>query len=683
MMVNLSNSSRRKKGSFYTSLLFIVGLGFGIWFHGTVYADEMIDLGPQVYDLTLYKSAFGKDQKGRPVVYAPIVGNPSKLVIADLKSKKVLKVIPIPGAKGVWTVSISTDGKVWLGSYSNGHVYRYDPITEVLTDMGTTPTGSNVLYGLTPGKDGTMYGGSYGSAKIFAYNVAGQSYDLGSVFPDVYARDLAIDAKNHVLFAGVGAVRANVVRYDLKTGEKRPILPMEYQTDSFAYDLDFIKGKLFVKLEPSFRELVLNPSTGKPDMVTNGLTKEKQEYFPIGSRGVSSLAPDGKSVYFSYKYQLYRFDTTTNIYAPVPGASLANNVISWGWQEFNEPDYPGKTLVGMIGNYDGRAFRYNPVTGAHEEFTLPFPSQPLDLYHVIAGPDKKLYSSAYINGSLGIYDTETGKHNQFPGLGQVEGWTWYQDKLYVGTYPEGKILEYDPKQAWRIKENPMVLFSLKEQEQIRPMSLVVFNHKLFIGSRSEYGTWGGALTIYDLHKKGKPKVLRNIVPEQTITTIAAKNNRLWVGTSIEGGDATTPKANEAVLFEFDPETNKKVAEYSPLVRGTPLRISGLTVGPDGMLWGISDGILFQFDPVRKRAIRQTSLVRGGSATGTSMVFHPNGYLYVTVDGSLFKVDPKTWKRWRIPYKTNLYRLVQVGRDLYMKAGPKVNIGTNLVKYTPE
>lgn len=682
-MENSPNTFRRKNSSFCSSLLFIIGLGFGIWFHGTVYADEMVDLGPQVYDLTLYKSAFGKDQNGRPVVYAPIVGNPGKLVIADLKTKKVQKVIPIPGAKGVWTVSVSTDGKVWMGSYSNGHVYRYDPVTEVLTDMGVSPTGSNVLYGLTPGKDGTMYGGSYGSAKVFAYNVAGKAYDLGSVFPDVYARDLALDVKNNVLFAGVGAVRANVVRFDLKTGEKRPILPMEYQTDSFAYDLDFVKGKLFVKLEPSFRELVLNPDTGKPDMVTDGLTKKKQEYFPIGSRGVSSLAPDGKSVYFSYKYQLYRFDTTTNTYSPVPGASLANNVISWGWEEFDEPDYPGKTLVGMIGNYDGRAFRYNPITGNHEEFTLPFPPQPLDLYHVIAGPDRKLYSSAYINGSLGIYDTETGKHNQFPGLGQVEGWTWDHDKLYVGTYPEGKILEYDPKQVWRVKENPTMLFSLKEYEQIRPMSLVVFNHKLFIGSRSEYGTWGGALTIYDLVKKGKPKVLRNIVPDQTITTIAAKNNRIWVGTSIEGGDATTPKATEAVLFEFDPKSNKKIAEYSPLVKGIPLRISGLTVGPDGMLWGISDGILFQFDPVRKRALRQTPLVRGGSATGTSMVFHPNGYLYVTVDGSLFKIDPKTWKRWRIPYKTNLYRLVRVGRDLYMKAGPKVNIGANLVKYTPE
>jgi streptogramin lyase len=681
-MINFPSEKKRKR-SFYSSLLFVIGLGFGIWFHGTAYADEMIHLGPQVYDLTLYKSAFGKDQKGRPVVYAPIVGNPCKLVIADLKTREIRKVIPIPGAKGVWSVTISTDGKVWLGSYSNGHVYRYDPNTELLTDMGKSPTDSNVLYGLTPGKDGTIYGGSYGSAKVFAYNVAGKSYDLGSVFPDVYTRDIALDADNSILYAGIGAVRANVVRYDLQTGEKVPILPMEYQTDSFAYDLDFIANRLFVKLEPSFRELVLDPVTGKPETVTNGVTKKQQEYFPVGSRGVSPLAPDGKSVYFSYKYQLYRFNTKNNTYKPVPGASLANNVISWGWEEFDEPNYPGKTLVGMIGNYDGRAFRYNPITGAHEEFTLPFPPQPLDLYHVIAGPDGKLYSSAYINGSLGIYDTESGKHQQFPGLGQVEGWTWSQGKMYVGTYPEGKILEYNPTQPWQIKKNPTMLFSLKEQEQIRPLSLVIADHKLYVGSRSEYGTWGGALSIYDLVKKGKPIVLRNIVPNQTITTITAKDKRIWVGTSIEGGDATTPKASEAVLFEFDPKTNKKVAEYSPLVKGVPLRINGLTVGPDGMLWGISDGILFQFDPKQKQAIRQATLVKGGVTIGTSLVFHPNGYLYITTDGNLFKIDPKTWKTWRIPYKTNLYRLVRVGRDLYMKAGPHVNIGVNLVKYTPE
>jgi streptogramin lyase len=680
----MKKSDRNKKRSVFRSILFYVGLGIGVWLHGTVYADEIVDLGPQVYDLTLYKSAFGKDSKGKPVVYAPIVGNPSKLVIADLQTRKVQKVIPIPGAKGVWTITVATDGKVWIGAYSNGHVYRYDPITEVLTDMGFSPSGSNVLYGLTPGKEGTVYGGSYGSAKVFAYHTTGKSLDLGSVFPDVYARDLALDTSNNVLYAGIGAVRANVVRYDLISGVKTPILPMEYQTDSFAYDLDFVGNKLFVKLEPSFRELILDPVSGKPDIVTDGVTKKQQEYFPIGSRGVSPLAPDGRSIYFSYKYQLYRYDINTKIYEPVPGASLASNVISWGWEEFhNEPNFPGKTLVGMVGNYDGRAFRYNPTTGVHEEFSLPFPPQPLDLYHVIASPDEKVYSSAYINGSLGIYDTKTGKHNQFPGLGQVEGWIWDRNKLYVGTYPEGKILEYDPSKSWRVKQNPSMLFSLKDQEQIRPLSIVAYDEKLFIGTRSEYGTWGGALSIYDLVKKGKPKVFRNIVPDQTIATLAVKDKHVWVGTSIEGGDATSPKASKAVLFEFDPKTNKKLAEYNPLVDGIPLRISGLTVGPDGKLWGVSDGILFQFDPKRKKALRQAPLVRGGVSTGASLVFHPNGYLYVTTDGSLFKIDPKSWKVWKIPYTTNLYRLVLVGQNLYMKAGPQINIGVNLVRYTPE
>jgi streptogramin lyase len=675
----------KQNGSLFLLFLALLCVGVGLFFSSSVSAAGL-NYGPQVYDLTLYEAVFGKDATGRPVVYAPIVGDPCKLVIADMQSKQVLKVIPLPGAKGAWTITISTDGKVWLGTYGNGHVYRYDPITGTLTDMGASPTGSNVLYGLAPGSNGSVYGGSYGQAKLFAYTNNGKSHNLGSVYPDVYARDVAVDVKHSILYAGIGAIGTNVVRYDLKTGLKKPILPVEYQTDSFADDVNLVSNKLFVKLEPSFRELVLDPLTGKPDVVMDGITKKQQEYFRIGSRGVSTLAPDRKSVYFSYKYLLYRYDLTTKTYLPVVSnrktVSLSGNVIGWGWIEFNEPNYPGKTLVGMVGNYDGRAFRYNPTTGAYEVFTLPLPPQPLDLYHVVAGPDGKVYSSAYINGSLGVYDSTTGKRTQYPNLGQVEGWTWSNGKLYAGTYPEGKLLEYDPSKPWLTKQNPRTLFSLKEHEQIRPVAVVVNKNKLYVGSRSEYGTWGGALSVFNLANSEGPSVYRNIVLHQSITAIAAKNDAIWVGTSIDGGDATTPKASKAVLFQFNPTTGKKLAEYSPLVTGTPYRISGLTYSPDGKLWGISDGILFQFDPVNKQALRQVTLVNRGVSTGASLGFYLNGYLYVTTDGKLFKVDIKTMKSTQIPYTTNLYRLTLVGKDLYMKAGPQINMGVDLVKYAP-
>jgi streptogramin lyase len=656
----------------------IIGLEASI-----VHAKEIDESGDQIYDLTLSRSVFSKDDKGHPIAYIPLVGNPAKLVIADLQTRKTKKEIPIPGAKGAWAITQSTDGKVWIGTYTNGHVYRYDPQTDVLTDMGNSPAKSTVLYGLIPGKNGTVYGGSYGEAKVFAYTKQGNSYDLGSMFPDMYARDLALDSTNHTLYVGIGAIQANVVRYNLKTGEKKPILPLEYQSNTFADHLSFVANRLMVKLDPAMQEVILDPNTGKPQPVIDGISKKRYDSFPIGSQGVSPLAPDGKSVYFSHQFQLYCLDLLTNTYIPVPGASLANNVISWGWVTFSEPDFPGKTLVGLVGNYDGRAFRYNPITGAHEEFMLPLPPQPLDLYHITASDDGKVYTSAYINGSLGIFDTKTGTRKQFPSLGQVEGWTWHRRKLYIGTYPAGKVIVYDPKQAWKTKTNPKVLFSLKEEEQNRPLSLVTYGSNLYVASRPGYGKWGGALTIYNLKDGGKPVVLRNIVVNQTVSTLTVTNKILWAGTSIDGGDATKPKASAAVLFAFDPVKQKKIAEYSPLVQGVPLRISGLITGPDGMLWGIADGILFQFDPQKKRAIRQTKLVQNGETAGTSLVFHPNGHLYITVAGRLFEVDPITWKQRQIRYKTNLYRLALVGQDLYMKAGPHVHIGTQLVKYRPK
>jgi glutamine cyclotransferase len=648
------------------------------------------DLGGQIKGITIYEAAFGKDKNGNDVVFAVLTGEPAQFAVVDIKTRKLLKLIPLESATGAWAITVASDGKVWVGSYRNGHVYRYDPKSEKLQDLGRSPADSDVLFGLTAGPDGSVYGGSYGKAKIFGYTKAGDPISIDSLSPsDTYTHDTTYNPDKKALYVGIGSAHAKVVRLDLHTKKTKQILPSAYQTQSQAYDLNYIAGKLFVKLHPGFHTIVMEPETGKVDTLTDVTTKDVTDRFASDSRGVSPLAPNGHSVYYSNKGFLLRFDIKNKSFAPVYDAkqkpiSLAKNpVIGWSWVEFKEKNYPGKTLVGLAGNYEGKAFRYNPKTGAFEYFQLPFPPQPIDLFHVIAGPKDTIYTNAYLNGRIGTYQTKSNIVKEIGRLGQVEGWTWFNGKLYAGTYPDGRLIMYDPNKPWKEEENPKILFALRKQyEQNRPLAVIADKNNIYMGTTPDYGKLGGALTVVNPKKPDTPVVYRNIVSDQAIASLTYYRGKIWGGTSIEGGTGTKPKAKAAKLFCFDPKTNKKAGEYSPLLLKKVKKITALTTGEDGNIWGIADGYVFAFNPILKVPVFQKQLVENGIGQGAGIIAHPNHRMYAVTDGLLFSINPLLKDIKHIPYTAGLYRLTIQSRSLYMKDGTALTTGKNLIRYTP-
>jgi streptogramin lyase len=647
------------------------------------------DLGGQIVGLTVHKATIGKTKDGQDVVYTVVSGNPAQFAVIDLKTRKLLHLFPLEGATGAWAIHTASDGKIWVGGYRNGHVYHYDPQTEKLKSLGRSPANSDVLYGFTSGSDGSIYGGSFGTANVYQYTKTGEAIDLGSVSPnDLYSLDLAYNADKNVLYVGIGSKEAKVVRFDLTTKEKKEILPSTYKTQTSAYDLNYVKGKLIVKLTPDSKAVVLNPETGEVDPVTDEVTGKKSDQFSMTSRGISPVAPDGETIYYSSNGQLFQYHLTKKIFKPVktkgkPALLDNQSVLNWGWVNFKEKEYPGKTLVGLVGNYQGQAFRYNPTTGAFEFFQLPIPPQPIDLFHVIASPDGKIYSNAYLNGKIGYYDSKNKKKTQLDRLGQVEGWTWYKGKLYAGTYPDGKLLVYDPNKPWVNHKNPKSLFSLKQDhEQNRPLSVMEHNDHIYMGTAPDYGKLGGTLTVVDLKQATKPVVYRNIVENQTVTSLTSAAGKIWGGTKIDGGTGTQPMATEAKLFTFDPSTKQKIGEYSPIPDMPVKRIFALTTDNKGILWGLADNYLFAFDPNQKQTLWKQQLVQNNNGQGADIVQHPNNKLYIVTDGLLFSIDPMTKQVENIPYSSGLYRITLQGKNLYFKNGTALPIGQNLIRFTP-
>jgi hypothetical protein len=595
-----------------------------------------VDLGQQIYNLTLMRGAFGEEAGGRAVGYTVEIGTPAKLVATDVKTGETVSVHDLAGASGAWGVTVASDGKVYAGSYGDAHLYQYDPHTDQVTDLGEPIPGTTQIFELTAGPDGKIFGGAYPSGGVFEYDPAKGFTDFGTMVEgQSYARSVAFAPDENALYVGIGT-QAHLIRYDLSSGSKEDILPAAYADRTSVYDLNLIDGKLFLKMEPDFKQIVMDKAT----------RKVLSDSALIHSRGMSPKSPYADVAYFTYGGILKSYDLSANEIRDVTvGAAKVDfkaNAVGWSWEQLNEPDFPGFTLVGYAGN-NGSFFRYNPQTGALQQVDLPLPKQPIQLHTIAEGPDGGIYSGGFLSGGTAKFDPGTGRTIPYSGLGQQEGMAVLNGNMYFGIYPGAKIYEYDPSKAWKNKTNPKQILELKtDYEQDRPFAMLGVGQlgKLFIGTVPDYGKLGGALTVYDA-SAGTAETYRNVIPNQSVVSLAYLNGMVYGGSSIYGGLGSNPVESEAKLFIWDAAGGQKVYETVP-VPGKEA-ITSLLAGPDGNIWGMAMGTLFIFDPVSRKVIYSEDKFpeASGSWRDASLVAGKDGQVYGTIAGKFFKIDPAT------------------------------------------
>ena len=635
---------------------------------------SVTDFGVQQTALTVFEAAYGTGVGGRPLAFGVQMGSPGVLSVIDPVTRELLDTAYLTDSSGAWGVTQASDGMVYAGSYPNAHVYSYDPRTGATVDLGAPVPGQTVLYGFRPGADGRIYGGTYPNAHVFSYSPAEGFRDYGPMYPgEQYVIDVAVDPARNVLWAAIGT-HGHLIRVDLTTGEKRDIWPEAMRGDTrYPYDINLVGGKLFVKRGTSLEGLVLDPDTG--DVLASGFT--------MSSRGTSTLALDGRTVYFTSGTQLWRYDLPTDTFGPALDTAgkpvvAGGPAIGWGFID-------GKVYA-AIGNYQGDALWYDPATGAYERYVLPFPPQALDINNISAGPDGRIYTNLYINGNLSVLDPATGQPTNIGRIGQADGFGWHNGKMYQGIYGPASVLEYDPTQPYKQGTNPRELFRLQPEGQTRPVAFAAAGSKLYVGSTPDYGLWGGALTVYDL-ATGARTTHRNIVADQGIIALAVRGDKLWVGTTINGGGGTEPKAREAKVFTADLATGEKIAEYTPVPGADS--ITSLVVGPDDMIWGLADGELFILDPATGAVVHRQDVPGNYSGVQDELVVSvADEHVYASLDGYLLKIDPLS-KAVTVIRDAQTYRLTQdASGNLWFRNGVKapigaVQYGSRLLRYVPE
>ncbi|GIP39854.1 hypothetical protein J31TS4_31340 [Paenibacillus sp. J31TS4] len=591
---------------------------------------EPIEVGSPIESIAIYDAAFGKED-GRDVMYTTASGKPAIFQVIDLASKEVLRKFPLTGSESSWTHMTMPDGTVYIGG--NGTLYSYSPVTKQVTTLGGI--GESVVYGLSHDEQGRVYFGSYPNAKVGRYDPATrQMKDYGNVAPgDNYSRGTAY--LNGYVYAGIG-IKGSLSKINVETGAVERIALPTYGGAvqlSDVYQLNAAGKYIVAGLGGGNKALLFyDTETGK----------WADQYF-LDNKGIqlSYGKPGSNKVYFVQNNRLMEVDLGT-LTAVDTGVTFGTYLRHTAWVDVpNDPDLPGSSLATVM--FGGTVAYMNLETKVTKTVTLPVSGNPIPIQALEKGPDGKLYMSGYPGGKGAAYSPETGAMQSF-ALSQVEGMGSLGNKLYMGAYTGAVIYELDVTQPIVDNKNPKVFYDIPHED--RPFMITSGEGKLFIGTIPDYGVLGGALTVYDPSSGTEPVVYPNVIDKQSIVGLAVHNGMLYGSTTVAGGLGIDPSEPAAKMFVWDIATNTKVREIVPTIPGVtvqPKMISGLSFGPDGLLWGTADGTIFAMNPQTLEVVKSKNIYPTVTDFGrwrpVYIRWGSDGLMYTTLAGKLTVIDP--------------------------------------------
>lgn len=589
-------------------------------------------------------------ENGNNVAYTTVSGSsssgvPAMFNVVDLDNKVPLKSFPLEGTSSAWTHVKTDDGSVYIGSANK--LFKYSPQENKVVDLGVPTPGVSSLWALTT--DGVnVYGGGFPTGTLFKYDPAANKFtDYGRVDdgtapgddgkPEDYIRSIAY-YKGHV-YAGTGSLNGRIWKINPETGEKvrieipgptdRPEYKGKYNSMGFVYGVTVVRNYLFVFFNGPLISLVydMDKQQWTDDVLPN-----------VRGLVATSGEVDGKVYYSNKDGNLYSFNLESKAIEKVMpfDASLRNSALI---NLKNDSEFGDNTFVAL--NYGGNFTLIDFKTGKKGSTPTLVEAQANAIQSVEKDSQGKIYISGYM-GSQGIqYNPETGESYSFP-IGQVEGMVGLGDKMYFGVYPKAEIYEMDitTKGAKPVKIKNL------ENEQDRPFAMETGDNKLFVGTVPGYGQHGGALSIYDTINKTW-QIHRNVVQDQSIVGLAYKDGKVYGSTSISGGLGIEPITSRAKIFVWDAVKGEKLQELDlnlPGLNNVPM-IGGLTIGPDGLLWGAANGFIFAMDTNTMKVVKYKNIYpevdNYGKWRPVYMKWSKDGFLYANLGSKLTIINPET------------------------------------------
>lgn len=600
------------------------------------------EMGPAHMVVNVRSVTFGELPDGRSVIYATSNGATATFNVIDAFTGERIFAAELERAELGGFITVCPDGIVVFTARSPlaGGLFTFDPHTFGITLHAEGLEGQSVLYDGKVGDDGNVYFGTYPSARVMSFNpTTGDIRDYGTQTEDAeYVFGLGIiDGQ---IWAGTGPV-PHLFRIDPVSGDRVEMQPPAHVmegTDWFI-SIEQRDDLVFVRLSPrGTYDLAIYDTRGGnwlDDIVPGTFATPPTE---VG-RGNRLYFLQGEDV-LGYQLPSRRLESIGFENSPLK-EELAGAVGTYGVALLDHPDFPADTIAGL--NTDGLLWHYSPVTGRYSTTQADLLGSPLGAHSMGVGGDGTVYMGAYLSsGVMSRIDQGTEEIQALNGPKQSDAILAYGDQIAVSSYPGAIVHIGDPDHwDWLRFEQILELGRGAPNYQDRIFAMAEHEGSILAGSVPDYGQLGGALTVVD-PATGDYEMHRDLVPEQSIVSLAAAGDLAFGGTSIHGGLSSEPSRSTAELFTWDLEAGHLIAS-EPIIDGAQV-ICELRVTPDGALWGLaSEGTVFKYD-VDQGAVAGT--IATGKKTGNewgrrTSLFHrtSDGFLYAAAGGALLRLDP--------------------------------------------
>jgi outer membrane protein assembly factor BamB len=573
-------------------------------------------------------------------------GNPVRAAAYDLEESRVVENYTIAEGESFRSVA-ATEDYVYFGMRAKAHVHQLERATGEVRHLAQID--GAVVNGIAVAPDGAVYAGGQESRVYEIDPEDGQVESLGRMAPtEHYAYDLV--AMEESVYVGVGNTEnAGLYEIDRETGTVT-----QHAADVF--------DEFGVKVEQNGRYLCCH-GTGETTLLVDLTSKNADGQFesyrivdPLpGEFALDDRTPNliyypvlpGQTENLGGEWEtdtagMFTYDVETE--ERTRRFDLPSAVDERGINYRSSTIVDG-TFVAVQSPKSGTFLAFDIDSGAGDVVDLQAAGmEPTAILNQEVGTFRGRPVTG-INGTVFVYDLPGESLTELDIEGEPKRMTTVGEDLYVATYTGATFWRYDGES----------LHSLGSAEgQVRPLDLIHAESEDAVvqGTQPGYGKQtGGAVSVLDLESESV-ETYKNVVPDQSISSLAETSNGLYLGTHIRRGQGTQPVTEEGRIGHFDRSSGETTWTTVPATghRSIP------TLGSHGsQLFGIafeswsSGGTFFVVDTESNTVTQRESIpFTGHLQAGPDDRFYavaasprPPSPRYEGSTGGLIVYDPET------------------------------------------
>jgi len=358
--------------------------------------------------------------------------------------------------------------------------------------------------------------------------------------------------------------------------------------------------------------------------------------------------PEGKSDTW---YELYNGQATK-----IPKPNIQKKPIIAASQNLFHTSFPDGKQLETCDLVKRSMTIKDPKTNKVKTLEFDYTSEGAHIMGLAVAPNGTICGGTAFPMRFFSYDPKSDKWINQACDGQWNTVVRQGDRLFAGSYPYGKLLEWNPAKKWvptqpgNPQSNPLFLIQCTPTI-FRPHDLLACpdGKTIVLAGTPAYGYTGGGLLFWDRQAQKSTLIKHtDILPEHsTMSLLALPSGKLLGGSTTHPGTGGEKKATRAELYIMDMAT-KKVEWHHPLFTEVQ-EYTDLCLGPDGLVYGLADRQhFFVFDPAKRKVIHEMSTkaefgTSGGQQGPRNFVLDSQGTMYILFTECIARVETDTFK----------------------------------------